>query len=295
LSPALGSNVQHASQPTNVTPELGRWIADQINAGCHPDALLKAMLNSGWNEATAVHALQASLQGCADPLSSHDGEHQALAMPMLASSAGQNRIQIGVREVEVLAALSDPYVVVLSGLLSNQECEELIQCAQLRLARSETVDLLTGASAVNAARTSEGMFFNRGENELCSTIEARIAALLSWPVENGEGLQILRYGCGAEYRPHHDYFDPAHSGTAHVLRRGGQRVGTVIMYLNTPKQGGSTIFPDIGLSVAPICGHAVFFNYDRPHPSTRTLHGGSPVLEGEKWIATKWLRRSRFE
>ena len=85
--------------------------------------------------------------------------------------------------------------------------------AQPRLARSETVQTETGASEVNDARTSEGMFFERGENALCQRIEARIAALLHWPVENGEGLQVLRYRPGAEYKPHYDYFDPAQPGT----------------------------------------------------------------------------------
>ena len=67
------------------------------------------------------------------------------------------------------------------------------------------------------------------------------------------------------------------------------------MYQNTPPRGGATVFPDVALEVAPIKGNAVFFSYDRPHPSTKTLHGGAPVLAGEKWIATKWLRERRFE
>ena len=49
------------------------------------------------------------------------------------------------------------------------------------------------------------------------------------------------------------------------------------------------------LSVTPVKGNAVFFSYDRPHPMTRSLHGGAPVIEGEKWVATKWLRERRFE
>ena len=52
---------------------------------------------------------------------------------------------------------------------------------------------------------------------------------------------------------------------------------------------------ELGLEVAPVKGHAVFFSYDRPDPATRTLHGGAPVLAGEKWVATKWLRERRFE
>jgi prolyl 4-hydroxylase len=51
----------------------------------------------------------------------------------------------------------------------------------------------------------------------------------------------------------------------------------------------------VHLEVAPKRGNAVFFSYERPHPSTKTLHGGAPVIEGEKWIATKWLRERRFE
>jgi prolyl 4-hydroxylase len=72
-------------------------------------------------------------------------------------------------------------------------------------------------------------------------------------------------------------------------------VGTIVMYLNTPEQGGGTTFPDVGLEVAAVKGNAVFFSYDKPHPNTKTLHGGAPVVAGEKWVATKWMRERRFE
>ena len=163
------------------------------------------------------------------------------------------------------------------------------------LARSETVATQTGASEVNEARTSDGMFFGRGEFPVCARLEARIAALLDWPLENGEGLQVLRYRPGAEYKPHYDYFDPAEAGTPAILKRGGQRLASIVCYLNTPEAGGATVFPEAGLEVAPVSGNAVFFSYDRPHPSTRTLHGGAPVIAGEKWVATKWMREGRFE
>jgi len=71
-------------------------------------------------------------------------------------------------------------------------------------------------------------------------------------------------------------------------------VGTLVMYLREPAKGGATVFPDVGLEVAPKRGTGVFFSYDRPDPATRTLHGGAPVLEGEKWVATKWLREREF-
>jgi prolyl 4-hydroxylase len=192
-------------------------------------------------------------------------------------------------------SLKLPRVVVFSGVLTHAECDELMAQALPRLERSQTVVNATGGSEVNAARTSDGMFFDRGASPLIQRFEARLAALLNWPMENGEGLQILRYRPGAEYKPHFDYFDPVHQGTAAVLRRGGQRVGTVVTYLNTPEGGGATIFPDGGLEVAPLKGNAVFFAYPLPTPASKTLHGGAPVLTGEKWVATKWLRESRFD
>ena len=218
----------------------------------------------------------------------------ALALPEPALADQPTVVWAGDRDVQVLMSMSLPRVVVFGNVLSVEECEELMRLAALRLARSETVVNETGGSEVNQARTSDGMFFGRGENELCTRIERRIAALLNWPVENGEGLQVLRYRPGAEYKPHHDYFDPEQPGAPSILARGGQRVGTLVMYLNTPDKGGATTFPDVGLAVAPVQGHAVFFSYDRPDPATRTLHGGAPVIAGEKWVATKWMRTGVF-
>jgi prolyl 4-hydroxylase len=194
----------------------------------------------------------------------------------------------------VLLTMQRPRVVLFGRFMSDDECDALIALARPRLARSQTVDHRSGGSEVNAARTSDGMFFERGEAPLIQRIEQRIAALLRWPVDKGEGLQILRYRPGAQYRPHFDYFDPSQPGTAAVLERGGQRLGTLIIYLHVPAQGGSTVFPDVGLEVTPAKGHALFFSYDRPQESTGTLHGGSPVTEGEKWVATKWLRERVF-
>lgn len=278
-----------------ITDELRRWIEEQASAGHDADAVLQAMKASGWREDIALAALDEVMNGGAR---THGSQDKALAtaavVPSLPEGAGHQVWAVD-RTVRVVLSMEHPNIVVFADLLSSQECESLRTLAGGRLARSETVVHATGGSEVNAARTSEGMFFNRGENELVARIEARLAALLNWPLENGEGLQVLRYAPGAEYKPHFDYFDPVQPGTAAVLRRGGQRVGTVVMYLNTPEQGGATVFPDAGVTVHPIEGHAVFFSYSQPVAATKTLHGGAPVLQGEKWVATKWLRQGRFD
>ena len=276
------------------TAALRRWIVEQSEAGCRPQDVLASMHASGWQADVALAALEDTLrQRHVGPgTDAHLPAATAVPWPDLADAS--NALWVGDRQVQVLLALRSPRLLVLGGFLDDDECDELIRLAQPRLQRSETVVYANGASEVHQARTSRGMFFSRGETPLCARLEQRIAALLRWPVVNGEGLQVLHYGAGAEYKPHYDFFDPAQPGMASVLARGGQRVATVLMYLATPTRGGATVFPDVGLSVAAVRGHALFFSYDRPHAVTRTLHGGAPVLEGEKWVATQWLREREF-
>ena len=273
-----------------VTPELRQWIVDQARAGCPPEAVLKPLVERGWEQQRAIDAVEAVMR---EFLAEH-ARANALPVPSRVPAPvglnGPSLLRAGDRDVAVLANLLHPRVVVFGSLLSHQECDALVRLARTRVARSAVVNLATGADEIHEARTSEGTYFERGANAVCRRIEQRIAALVDWPLENGEGLQVLRYGPGAQYKPHHDYFDPVHPGSEPLLARGGQRVASLVMYLNTPKRGGATTFPDAKFEIAAIKGNAVFFSYERAHPMTRTLHGGAPVLEGEKWVATKWLR-----
>jgi prolyl 4-hydroxylase len=287
----------HAAQA--VTPELRLWILEQTRAGHAPQAVLQSMRAAGWDEAVAREALAVVTGGQATHPTARApspvAPPAAVTLPEPDLAASPLYLDAGDRRVHVLQAMVNPRVVVFGDLLSDEECEQMIALARPRLARSLTVATRTGGEEINADRTSSGMFFQRGETALIARIEARLARLLNWPEENGEGLQILHYQPGTEYKPHYDYFDPSEPGTPSILRRGGQRVATVVMYLAEPERGGGTTFPDVHLEVAPKRGNAVFFSYDRPHPATRTLHGGAPVLAGEKWIATKWLRQQRFD
>ena len=292
-----------------ITPALRQWIIDQTDAGFSPAVVLASMVEVGWEASVAQKALEDALpdhrrahdpSGSAAPApvtpsgSSVSPTASAMALPDIALANSPRMVDAGDRKVAILSSMTSPRVVVLGGLLSVEECDALIAAARPRLARSLTVETQTGGEELNESRTSNGMFFNRGESELLTRIEARIARLLNWPVDHGEGMQVLHYGVGAEYKPHYDYFDPGEPGTPTILKRGGQRVGTLVMYLNEPALGGGTTFPDVGLEVAPQRGNAVFFNYDKPDPSTRTLHGGAPVVAGDKWVATKWLRQGVF-
>jgi prolyl 4-hydroxylase len=196
--------------------------------------------------------------------------------------------------------LSDmPRIYHLSKFLSDDECDHLIDLAKGHLEPSKVVNNAdqNGNGISSPARTSEGYWVEKKDDDTVKKIEELIAAVTGMPIQNGETLHVLRYPLNGEYRPHHDYFDANTDGGKAILERGGQRVATVIMYLNTPRQGGETSFPDTKppIEVTAIKGDAVFFyNVLNGKEDPLSLHAGKPVLEGEKWIATKWIREGQF-
>ena len=216
------------------------------------------------------------------------------AMPTPQLDGSGTMVDAGDKWVKVLQRVHAPDLCVFSNLLSVAECAALVEAAKPRMLRSRTVDTQTGGEALNRHRTSDGMFFTRSENAVVQRVEMRVARLLRWPVQNFEGMQVLRYRSGGQYKPHYDYFDPGEPATPALLARGGQRVATLIMYLQAPQRGGATVFPDAAISVPPRRGSAVFFSYADAAPDSLSLHGGEPVETGEKWIATLWLRNRKF-
>ncbi|KAM2087607.1 hypothetical protein ACFX1T_031774 [Malus domestica] len=186
-----------------------------------------------------------------------------------------------------------------------KECDYLRTLASPRLQVSTVVDVRTGKGIKSNVRTSSGMFLSPEEKKypMIQAIEKRIAVFSQVPIENGELIQVLRYEKDQYYRPHHDYFSDTFN-----LKRGGQRVATILMYLSDNVEGGETIFPTAssgkctcggraatGLSVKPIKGDAVLFwsmNLEGKEDPT-SIHGGCEVLSGEKWSATKWMRQKR--
>ncbi len=198
--------------------------------------------------------------------------------------------------VEVLSR--SPLVVLYHNFLSEKECNWLIREARPQLTRSTVVGDTPSGSKVDRARTSEGMYFyNTKKGSVLDDLEKRIAEVTMLPKENGENIQVLRYSPGEEYLPHFDYFNPNSSAERRHFDRGGQRLATFIMYLHTTEDGGETVFPRLDIKVKPVRGNALlFYNCDaKGVVDTRTLHGGAPVISGEKWIATRWIRQSRFK
>ncbi|WP_303969110.1 2OG-Fe(II) oxygenase [Sporosarcina ureae] len=188
------------------------------------------------------------------------------------------------RVIDIIAKVDEPLVVVLGNMLSDEECDELIQLSTDKMKRSK----IGVIHAENEIRTSSGMFIEEPDNLIVLRIEKRIETIMNIPIEHGESLQVLHYLPGQEYKAHHDFF----SATSNVTNN---RISTLVMYLNDVEQGGETYFPHLKLSITPKKGMAVYFEYfyNDPLINDLTLHGGAPIEIGEKFVATQWMRKQR--
>jgi prolyl 4-hydroxylase len=205
-------------------------------------------------------------------------------------------IDAGDRTLRVLARAEFPRLAVLDGVLDAAECEVLIAMARSRLKPSTVTDATTGRDVIASQRSSLGMFFRPFENPLVAGIDRRIARIMNLPAEHGEGLQVLHYPQGAGSEPHFDFLVPSHAANRASIARSGQRVSTLVAYLNDVPQGGETVFPTLGWAVSPVRGNAVHFEYCNSlgEVDSASLHASLAVRSGEKWVATKWMRARPF-
>ena len=171
--------------------------------------------------------------------------------------------------------------------LSAVQCDTLV--AMIDAHRRPST--LLSDRAGTGFRTSESCDMNRHSPDV-RPIDEGIAQLLGIDPARGETMQGQRYAPGQQFRAHHDYFHEGESYWAAMKASGGQRTWTTMIYLNDVAEGGATWFPQAGIRVAPRRGLLLAWNNMNPDgsPNELTLHEGMPVVEGVKYIVTKWFR-----
>ncbi|KAE9618000.1 putative procollagen-proline 4-dioxygenase [Lupinus albus] len=184
-----------------------------------------------------------------------------------------------------------PRAFLYEGFLSEKECDHLINMAKDKLHKSLVTNNESGKAMLSKARTCSGMFFTKTQDEIISEIESRVATWTFLPRENDEPIQVLCYKHDQQYESHFDYFNDKFN-----QKIGGNRMATVLMYLSNVEKGGETVFPKseswhLIFTVKPKKGDALLFFslHLNATTDTRSLHRSCPVIEGEKWSATKWI------
>lgn len=171
-------------------------------------------------------------------------------------------------------------------LLSSDDCKQLIEAIDQGLVAS------TVTRGPSAWRTSRTCHLSAIDPELTARIEAQLSDLIGTGGQGVDPLQGQRYDPGQYFKPHTDWFTPGTSEYDQHARVGGQRTWTVMVYLNNVEEGGETHFPKIGRSFRPLRGMGVAWNNLLPNgePNHDTLHEARPVIQGRKYVITKWFR-----
>ena len=205
---------------------------------------------------------------------------------------------------------ASPPVLVLDDFLTAAECRD-VQAVPADATAAVQVQSATFSSTLShGTRTSTSWFCHYAQ---VPTVLAKTQHLLggasgSDVTHNSDGSaslvacmeepQIVRYRTGQEFSWHYDEVPAAQ------LDNGGQRVATLLFYLNTAQHGGGTVFRDLctsqsdaqPLTVTPQAGRLCLFFPARADgtPDERTLHKGQRA-EDEKQIIQIWLHQFPYK
>ncbi|MCD9560000.1 putative prolyl 4-hydroxylase 9 [Datura stramonium] len=203
-----------------------------------------------------------------------------------------------------------PRALYFPNFATIEQCQGIIKIARADL-KPSSLALRKGETAENTKgiRTSSGVFISASEDKtgILDIIEEKIAKATMIPKTHGESFNVLRYEIGQSYHSHYDAFDPSQYGP-----QKSQRVASFLLYLSDVEEGGETMFPFesgqnmdanydfrkcIGLKVKPRRGDGLLFYSLFPNGTIdpTSLHGSCPVIRGEKWVATKWIRNQEMD
>lgn len=194
----------------------------------------------------------------------------------------------------MVSRIDSPHLEIYGrqNFLSSQECAGL---RALIDADAKPSTLFSGSANADY-RTSHSCNLVPWE-PLASAISDRICALTGLPAENGESLQGQRYTEGQQYKVHCDYFPVTANYWPAMLKSGGQRCWTAMIYLSPVEAGGETHFPRCEFMVPPVEGMILIWNnLDREGaPNPFSLHAARPVEKGTKYVVTKWFRERKWQ
>jgi prolyl 4-hydroxylase len=184
----------------------------------------------------------------------------------------------------------NPPIYGIKEFLSIEECNSLIDIAKDKMFKSPVVD---DKNFISDIRTSYTYFLPK---EKSLFLQKRVVELLNIPIENQESPQITRYKFGQFYKEHYDHFNITTESGKNSLKNGGQRIATILIYLNQPSEGGGTYFRKLGFKVKPRTGSTLLF-----FPSTLdgkcdplTLHEAEEAKD-DKWVCQIWVRQREFK
>lgn len=193
-------------------------------------------------------------------------------------------------------------VIDAQGVIVSQSCgfapEYLLGFVRSVLAPqlrpSAVVDPQTGKTIAHPVRINQSAQWHPEHlGWVGKLFECRLAEACGYDVGNGEVLSLLHYRPGQRYKAHLDCIGTKQAESPEGLAQGGQRTMTVLLAMGDHDlAGGETSFPKLDADARPDIGELLRFNNTDAdkQPLGASLHEGTPVVSGQKWLLSKWVR-----
>ncbi len=201
----------------------------------------------------------------------------------------------GLLRAPSLTKLRDsPSIALIEGMLTPAMCRWLIHRGGGKLAPAMVGDYATGQWVRDPIRSGLAAGFGLADTDIVLVLtQKRLELASGLALHQQEAPHVLSYEVGQEYKAHFDFLLPDDPAFAHILQAMGQRVATCLTWLNDDYEGGETAFLKIDWTYRGKVGDSMLFlnvrTSDRK-PDPMTLHAGTPVTRGRKWLLSQWVR-----
>ena len=265
-----------------------KWLHENLERKCNPEELFDTLIKNGF----AINSIK-------QEMGEYYPQHSELV-----TMFGESPAEVDYEALsKVRITQPDPsgkitrfdtnkvQLYIVDDFMSEEECDKTVALIKSDL-RQSTVTI---ASPDKYYRTSSTCDLGLLNNKFVESLDKKIAKTLGISHRYSETIQGQHYLVGQEFKQHTDFFSP---GTQeyldHASGKGGNRTWTFMVYLNNVAKGGGTSFFKLKHTFQPKKGMAVVWNnlYADGSPNYDTLHAGTPVLDGEKTIITKWFRET---
>jgi prolyl 4-hydroxylase len=184
---------------------------------------------------------------------------------------------------------AEPPIFYCDGFLSHAQCDALMNAGRPLLARSTV-----RGREHDARRTSRSCGLPL-DDPSCVPLFRKVHALTAKDQRHFEPAQVTQYVDGQFYREHNDAPNAAGSASREAcsfMAQGGQRLATILVYLNDVERGGATGFPTLGCKCSPKRGRCLLFfpGLSDGRRDDRLLHAAEEAID-EKWVAQLWVRQ----
>ena len=206
------------------------------------------------------------------------------------------------KTLKVTTHLAKEYKVYeIKDILTKRECEDLIAFSKNKGMAESMVwsyDSQSGNQLDVSHRKSKQTWIGDEDHPVGMKL-ARISEYLTGiPMDHQEALQVAMYERQGKFNEHYDACVDKDPEYCNKMNAGsGERRSTLLVYLNDEFTGGETEFVNVGIKIKPERGKGILFwnTYDDETVIDDSKHRGNPVINGEKWIATKWSHQKVWQ